>query len=325
MCGSNTDIKTNAINNLLLLVRKDYIKAGLDIIKVLGVDSLKEKKYLTENFFTESNPIPGISMQYNPCDKLRRQELEYDEAVKELKLEIEERQGLSSKRIIKPMLDALKKELIEIQAEVIWEDAIAKSIGVTTPGDFSPSQAKVMDMHAKLLGPSINSNLLKVEEVDPAHLKQYAEFVRQQYLKLVQMHQGLLNREDTHRIVIKGNTYGIEKTLPEMFVDKEVLIKICDWLVINDFAEKVDEGKYRWLMKKIVLAEFGDWLRKNKNSLFIDKEDFKNGKHCGRALCDFLMFEVNKDSHQPYQEFEHVRTANSDTLKFKPLNTLLRI
>ncbi len=324
--------KTKAINSLLRFAYRDCMKAGLDIIKALGNDSLKENKHLTEGFLVESNSIPGTSMLYDPCAKLRRHEKEYDETVKELKLEIEERIALVGKKGVTPMLEGLKKELLEINANTLSEEALVNSCQ-DPPSGISSEQGMIMNMQANYLGHVIFDELLKADDINRSNLKHYANYVNTQYVKLLQIRQDLLLKGDEQRIIADRGNYINERTLAAMFSDKELLIKICDELVKPrkykgrdvKYLQKVEDGKYKWIGTTVKLAAFGSWLSKNKDRLLIHKEDFDPGKHRGRALCDFFDFKMKptKKEKDAYQQFQDSRIPYNASDEFIFLNPLI--
>ena len=323
--------KGEAISQLLLFLRLDHIKAGQDIMKILGKNSLREKEYWTKLLDSKTDTFSGYSRHYNPCNVIIFREAFFIAALEALRKEIEQNRIIAGKKGLGILLEELKKELISIKAYMFDEEAVINNLNVETEKKSKESStSELWKKYADVfnLPDGIADTFVTVNDIDIQYLKPYLEFVELQYLKLMQLSYDELNKEEGQRAVVNRGAYTDERTLPEMFKVKDLLISLCEALAKDRIAyvEKINDREYRWIKKTTELAAFGFWLSNHKDKLFRDKKDFDDGNHRGRTLRNFFdrsikTDEENKDS---YQQFQDGKKADKLVDKFNFLNTLIQ-
>lgn len=313
-----------AINQLLCFMRQDYIKAGQDILKTYGQDGLQNKFY-NSIITIDRNP------NTNPLLMFSRQEKKYNRAIEKLRSEIEQLIPLAGGRNVRPLINSLIEELTSIKAMLISTGNMTElnkylKVGIDPRNVSSDLDTMIRKYGIILLktGQSVENIMDAANNVDPLLLKPYSEFMHDQHFKLVKLYHDMLKRLEENKEQAIGDI--VWNPLPEMFVDKELLIKICDKLVDRKYAEKVKEKEYRWKGKITELAAFSFWLSEHKHKLFVDIKDFDDGNHRGRALRNFFDKSIHpdKENKDSYQQFQDAKKESSKLIgDFNFLNTVI--
>src|ERR1700756_5555171 len=97
-----------AIHQLVLFLRLDSIKAGQDIMKSLGDNSLKDGEHWNKDVDTRTDTFSHYSRHYNPCHILQYRENYYSLTLVSLSKEIEQYRLIAGKRGLKIILERLK-------------------------------------------------------------------------------------------------------------------------------------------------------------------------------------------------------------------------